>query len=434
MIFSAGGTDGPDDEPVPPSPSTDCPKDTDPEPLSTGRTECSPDPCASSLENKPAAVMADLDRGWERGVAASQDLLERCGISVTDLLTRTVSSSLERYRQDMGVGFSQRRQDLSYPPELFAGLAPVACEEAMQSITHTLLHPLTAYGSCTTTQESLADLHDELPHDFCDDDDDGAVDVFGPTSPTQASASSLSPSHNEKIQWDEVFSEAGSVAGGDSDDDNVSVASRRSSVGGWGEASYGYALERQQTSESLSLADVTPIGRAFAPQHRNAATATFLAGLQMGGKGGGNHWAGARHWKSGLRKRTPSATSANTGDADDGAKKTKKRQTKEKFRFDFSSVGVGVCDQIENCPRPTADGKTGRGRADTTIMTAAAIQKNATLAKGGAYSLPQDANVTVKDLCRLFQWTALIVPPYNVTEGAWACTQVLCVQQVMCVG
>jgi hypothetical protein len=361
--------------------------------------------------------------GWAQGVAASQDLLDRCGIRVEDILNRSVCSALERYRDCIGFLTPVRLDDNSYSPDLFAGLAAVSCDDSINRITHTLYMAPVSQPGYSAPIDTFDDIGGGA--DYMSDDDDDVMDggemyVGGGSGSPAHSSSSLSPSHNGKIQWDEVYSEAGSVMG--DNDDTASVSSRRSSVGGWGEASFGYALQQQAANVSLSLADVTPIGRAaaFAPSKRsNAASATFLASMQMGGKAG-NQWAGARHWKSGLRKRTAGAAGQTDDDAvAKEAVKPKKRQTKEKFRFDFSVVGEGVSAQINDCPKPVVSegGKKTKSPADATVMTAAAIQKNITTAKGGVYLLPEDAKINVKDLCRLFQWPALIVPPYSVTEG-----------------
>jgi hypothetical protein len=349
--------------------------------------------------------------GWSQGVAASQDLLDRCGITVGDIVNRTVCSSLEKYRQSIGFSVPQRQADL------FAGLASVACDDT--SLNRLTLDIAAASQGGSTAQylastplDTLDDFAADGPECYSDDEDDDmgmAGEGFsGETSPSHSS--SLSPSHNNKIQWDEVFSEAGSVMG---DDDAASVASHRSSIGGaWGESSYGYSLQRQATNVSLSVADIVPIGGAgsYAPSKRsNAASATFLATMQMGGgKAGANQWAGARHWKRGMRKRTaptPSKQNAagTTSKNEATAGKTKKRQTKEKFRFDFSTSTEGISEQIDNCPNvpSVADGtKKGKASSDPTTMTAASIQKNITSAKSGVYLLPEDAKINVKDLCR----------------------------------
>lgn len=187
-----------------------------------------------------------------------------------------------------------------------------------------------------------------------------------------------------------MFSEAGSVAGSD-EDDTRSVCSSVSTKS-WSGGAFGYA---QSSTASMSVTEATPL-----PKYpSSSAAATFLSAM-----GGGNQWAGARHWKSNLRPRAAAAKGEPVA-----TKPTKKRQVKEKFQIDFNAPESLSLDV-------TVEPK-GRRRTDATLMTDAAIEKNTQSAKDGALSLPEDAKITLKDLCRLFQWEYMIVPPQNVSEG-----------------
>lgn len=368
---------------------------------------------AAPEDNSDSTTLSDssanllTSEGWTHGVAASQDLLDRCGIRVEDIVNRSVCSALERYRDSIEFIVPLRQIDNSYSSDLFAGLATVSSDGSINRITHTLHIASRDRTVHDNPIDTFDDISGDAP-DYMSDEDDELVDgrnafAAGEGRSPAHSSSSLSPSHNGKIQWDEVYSEAGSVMG-DDDDDMASVSSRRSSVGGnWGEASYGYALQQQAANMSLSLADVTPIGRAgaFAPSKRsNAASATFLASMQLGGRGGSNQWAGARHWKSCLRKRTAGSTEQPPDTATKDTTKNKKRPTKEKFRFDFANITVGVSEQIDNCPSSMTSKGDKKTKSDATVMTAAAIQKSTTIANGGVYFLPEDAKINAKDLCR----------------------------------
>ena len=137
----------------------------------------------------------------------------------------------------------------------------------------------------------------------------------------------------------------------------------------------------------------------------------------------GCNWAGARHWKRGLRSaiaKTVEATLPEKGkdtveDVDEEVAeivKNKRSNSKEKnskpaLRIDFSQGFVDVSSFLP--PR----GKRG---GDPTCQTAGAIDKAMFQARDGSLLLPHDAKFTAKDLCRLFLRPRLIVPPEDLKD------------------
>jgi hypothetical protein len=111
----------------------------------------------------------------------------------------------------------------------------------------------------------------------------------------------------------------------------------------------------------------------------------------------GNDWAGAAHWKFGLRNRAPKSAEAIPAEIPFKAKKTKK----DRVVLEFSSEPVPEI----------AFGETKASRSDSTLLTAASLKKSAELGRIKALNLPPDAHLEPKDLCRLFLRPRMLVMP-----------------------
>lgn len=133
---------------------------------------------------------------------------------------------------------------------------------------------------------------------------------------------------------------------------------------------------------------------------------------------GGCNWAGARHWKRGLRSaiaKTVEVTEAQKDKVDSPTEEVAKERPEPKakgaakmpVRIDFSQGAVDVTSLLP--PK----GKRG---GDSTCQTAGAVEKAMIAARGGSLLLPHDAKFTAKDLCRLFLRPRLIVPPNDLKE------------------
>lgn len=178
-------------------------------------------------------------------------------------------------------------------------------------------------------------------------------------------------SSTSKIQW-------GAVYEGEGDDDNNSVCSSQ----GVSESGSGV----------LSVSDTNPIG--FQSSKQNAAsTAAFLA-MHTGAT---NQWAGAKHWRRSTRQKTVNKTSTEEGETASKEKKTtKSRAKKEKFLFDFSAEREGVSEQIST----KFEKVKGSKKLNPTVLSDAVLQKAVLQAQEGLFTLPADARLNTKDLCR----------------------------------
>lgn len=133
----------------------------------------------------------------------------------------------------------------------------------------------------------------------------------------------------------------------------------------------------------------------------------------------GCNWAGARHWKRGLRSAiAKSADTAPAAEADDvrdekqveevtTKRSSSKSAAKMPMRINFTQGAVDVSSMLP--PK----GKRG---GDPTSQTAGSIDKAMISARSGGLLLPHDAQFTAKDLCRLFLRPRLIVPPHDLKE------------------
>ncbi len=227
-----------------------------------------------------------------------------------------------------------------------------------------------------------------IPNDdiaFSDDDDDNnyfaANDDMDNMNFSEGSRKSQSPSKvtrqsicdASRIQWNAVFSE-----------NNKNSQNVKSNERGLG----------------LLSTDQNPM------ENEDILTSDgFVMNLQ------GNSWAGAKHWKSSLRKRQPDATKTNgpqsqfeeTDVTEEVVSKTTKRKTKkEKFQIIFTDDSSALPPYVINSTH--AD-------LQSSQLTEAAIEKCLAQSKSGANDLPVDAKLDTRDMCRLFMWPAMIVPP-----------------------
>ena len=289
-------------------------------------------------------------------LTASNKLLSRSGFQIDALLTKPVCSSLDKYRDALGI---------------------VPCTQARYEDCAPLLH---SEGFNFEENNTDCDVGNIDVGSISDDDDDNNEDNtnFGESSLTAEALATLDNSakrrssgssdnmsiysSTSKIQWDAVYD----------DDDNNSICSSN--------------VISDAGSGVLSVNDTKSIGF----QSGNS-TAAFLA-MNTGAT---NQWAGAKHWRRSARFK--SAKKVNSEEESTiKEKKGRAKTKKEKFRFDFTKVGEGVSEQIN----AKFEKVKGSRKLNPTLLSDTVVQKGISQAKEGVYSLPADARLNVKDLCR----------------------------------
>jgi hypothetical protein len=129
-----------------------------------------------------------------------------------------------------------------------------------------------------------------------------------------------------------------------------------------------------------------------------------------------NSWAGARHWKFATRRSERSVVSKSSTEEEQHTETSSKslrpqekavanKPPKEKNFFSFDkATDFSAAFKVED------------KKSSNTVLTSAAIEKSKQLANEGAFTLPMDAKLGPKDLCRLFLCPSMIVPPPNLTS------------------
>jgi hypothetical protein len=318
----------------------------------------------------PTCVTLDVAKDNLNLLAASKSLLARSGFQIDDLLAKSVCSSLNLYRDALDISPGNQLRYLDFAPlHRLQSSDPVDGVEVPQDEGDYC----DGGGAC--------DLYDGNDDDDDDDHEESAyfgesvsltadaLASLGQSSGRRTSGSSDDMSvysSTSKIQWDAVYE--------DNDDSNSVCSNQMASDSGSG---------------VLSVNDTNPIG--FQSSKQNAAsTAAFLA-MHTGAT---NQWAGAKHWRRSTRQKSANKT---LDESEAVTKKTpKSRAKKEKFVFDFSKVGEGVSEQINS----KFEKSKGSKKLDPTVLSDAVVQKGTVQAQEGVYTLPADARLNTKDLCR----------------------------------
>lgn len=373
---------------------------------------------------------------FDRGVmpnAASLDLLVRSKIDLHKVLQSRICPSVDKYRDVVGIrmiAFDECLTGMTISPQL-------QILDKNLTINHTVSTPqqptecveTTVFMSCTqheqdtmdTMSEEIVAIKPKGRYSICgnalalcdpDDDDDGDGDNFGgdyggdgddmggatsdgmnigdvnysPNSQEQRNDARKSIC-DSKIQWSAVFG----------DDSNC----ERSSIGRTSlQSSSVLDTQVQEVVAGFGLLDIN--------NPRNSASVLNADAFVVDMKG--NTWAGAKHWKSSLRKsaRVPDSSPSETCEQDMTEKddvKTKKRSKKEKFSLQFDGTSSISSDVLCDC------------RSTTLQLTESAIQKALAQQDDGMYDLPIDAKLDVRDLCRMFMWSTMLVPPPKVPNS-----------------
>jgi condensin complex subunit 2 len=247
--------------------------------------------------------------------------------------------------------------------------------------------------SPAVTYESDGEVDDYCQYEAYDNydaGDDGDVDarsVHGDGDGDESESPQAAVAHQSKIQWNAVFSGSES-----------SPSSTLRSSGG-GSDQLDALWEGGTAADEYAYFDFSVLNKT-------------------------NAWAGARHWKLAMRTRSQARDVSKIEDAADTAdggpgvgedvageeeavvegakKKGKKSTTKEKFLIDFFGPEIDAAQLAA----PSSSAK-----ADSTQLTATALQKAFSAAKQGINDLPPDAKLQARDLCRLFLSPKIVVPP-----------------------
>ena len=181
--------------------------------------------------------------------------------------------------------------------------------------------------------------------------------------------------------------------------------------------------ERSESTDDSSIDGAIAPASEFIP----SAVGNDYTFLNFASMNNTNSWAGARHWKFAPKRvaagEKVANSSSSTNDTKDdsksknasatGDKKSddhsydndKIKKSKDMFTFDFHKV-------MSN--NDAAALKVDPKKLASNVISQAAVDKANEVAKEGAYTLPHDAKLGPKDLCRLFCSPLMIVPPTNM--------------------
>lgn len=279
-------------------------------------------------------------------------LLSRMGFSPADLADVTVCPILDDYRRAAGIQHSEEGI-VRRSRESLAAQTFNAPTFAFDEAVSDGGEPVPSENDDPTLEEDLV-----LPHN--DDISEGKTSTeHEPRSSASSQELHLdSPTHQPKFNWNTVFG-----------DDSQEAGVHKSST-----------MLEFDVSKGLT----------------NADNFSFYS---MDAKG--NDWAGARHWKFALRARAPKVKEPEP----EVAKPLKaKKPKKERKPLEFSS------DPIDES---VFGGRVSKVNGHS--LSASMLKKHADQAKQGALLLPPDAQLEIRDLCRLFLRPRMIVIPASLS-------------------
>jgi len=383
-----------------------------------------PDPSAQTTIKEPTMTFINIS-----------DLIYKSGFTAADLATMEICSHLDEYRSALGVKPSDAGVfDPATFDQYFSAVAVPASAPAPSSSSGSLTpSKMVAADNAMESQYNSNDIGGSGDDYGCayDDDDDneyGGYDetpaegevgpgdfVHSPMKPRASIGGRLSLPGKDvaaaKISWDTVFDSSSS-----SSLSPKSVAAEVTKDGDQQSqiASSAYAGEELEKGN----APVVVVGEIVSGNDYS-----FFPSLHPLSRSQSNSWAGAKHWKFGLKSHnatttapsssTPSPSDAASGasDAGDGdapapapsSKGNKKK--KEAFLIDFSAERLSE-DVFA----------VHKGRGDPTQLTAAAIEKADLAAENRELLLPADAHVQVADLFR-YAFFAKLIPNIKLKQN-----------------
>lgn len=347
---------------------------------------------------EPAAIAAPAASTTDVNLA---ELVGKAGIDIGELFSMRVCPALDEYR--IAVGIDPSAEDMKL------GVCPTPDLSTIRAPTVYYASSVRGSGASSPIPHRESDFdtghYDDGGMDdggyFGGDDDDAPVYDNTANNATAPTSSASVMDASGKIRWNSVF---------DSTSNQGTLHSAASAVETARSATYD---EGQDTS--LDNAEGPVDGEALDAVPVTSEFGYFDMNQVMSQQ---NAWAGAKHWKFGRRARTtpvPSETASlinvnDAGDDSDGeeataggkAKKPKKKAAvKDNMFFDFESEPLSRDAFL--VPK--------KGKTDTTVLAAAALDKQRQNAMESIYDLPPDAKLQAKDLCRLFLCPSIIVPP-----------------------
>lgn len=303
------------------------------------------------------------------------DLIQRSGVTVQSILPLSICPKFSEYRSQVG---TQESTVGVIPDSVIAALAATELSPPAYTLTPPSSSP--AVSEFSPIAAPIMDFGDNFDHGAPFDDfgdTPGPEDYFVDEAiiPASTNTRSDSPSQNAgtKLRWN--------VAG----DDEQRVRQEQADF--------------SKNLESLKLNTANDYGYFDIDDLHSS----------------GNAWAGAKHWKYATRaakkvpqdSSTPESANAEPSTPSKAEKSKKKTASKKE-----STVLTFTLDLVDSSKFGSTKSKSKKTSKDTTLLTAAAIEKS----KGEATALllPSDEKLKVRDLCRLFLLPNIVVPPKSV--------------------
>ena len=286
------------------------------------------------------------------------EILLKSGVVLSDLESMTVAPALDQYRSDIEL--------LSSSAGSFDS-SSLNLKEFDRSIEAGRTCSVQSCPHSSAAYEDFDDDDDDVEsggYGYCEEEDHAA----GKNISERGSVSTEAP-NAPKLDWNAIFSEQGQHQ-------HPTVAMQE--------------VPNDSHDSEQPLVDIAG---------GNEYTFINFSSLRS------NSWAGARHWRFAPKwNRVDIKEKSDVVGTTSTATRSTASKAKEAFYFNFdsewSSQGAFNVDE-EN--------------VNAFVLGSAALNKSAEIASSGAYTLPMDAKLGPRDLCRLFSCSNMIVPPSSLT-------------------
>ena len=332
------------------------------------------DDCENDIKDSSCNDMIDIS-----------EILLKSGITLTGLQSLNVAQALDDYRNVLEV------------PACTSGLFDFSNLNLSEFDSSIEAHKIKAAPIVSSVDQYAADDnfgcddygnvdYDDGEDVYLDDENDQDLEQCNTSERRKSKSKAIVPS--QKLDWNTLFS-------GDSQDES-----------------------EQQTTVGTECGSSTGPVSEFVP----AAGGDDYTFLNFASMNNSNSWAGARHWKFAPKRaaagekvqRTSSDNVDDSKSIKENAKDGKKSDDQSSEKLNKRSTMFTFDFHTEMSNMDAAALKVDPKKMSGGVLTQAAIDRANEVAKEGAYTLPPDAKLGPKDLCRLFCSPQMIVPPTNM--------------------
>jgi hypothetical protein len=339
------------------------------------------------------------------------DLIFKSGISLAELSELVVCSSLDDYRNQIGIigstiGIVESNTSddyLSIPVNLkfVSNVVMHNNNEETQNNNNINNDPCNMMqNEDTDDNDFCGDAYDDAPAEDYDMNENQTQNQINNPLPTDEKNNSFTRSPKLKINWNNDALNSSTTA------NTIQIA----------ELKTNHSNEvNQNATENITNTVASLVGIDNIVEDNEYTFFDLQAMTKC------NAWAGARHWKYATRtvakaeaasenkKAEKNQTNEEDGNGSDDnitneVVKTKTKTSKKKKELEQIEFSMELADESLF--------KLSK-KNDTTLLTNAAIEKTTLEAESNVLFLPSDAKLEVKDLCRLFLAPHVVVPPPN---------------------